>query len=59
MADVAPAAFSDAAFHPSLEGGEDAFMREPEGHQLGKGKFNHDGWSADHRIRIVIFQSVV
>jgi hypothetical protein len=42
MADVATATFSDAAFHPFLQRGIDAFVGESEGHQFREGEFDHN-----------------
>jgi hypothetical protein len=51
--DVTPTAFSDTTFHPPLQRGEDALVRESKGHQFRKGKFDHDGGAANDRIRIL------
>jgi len=52
MTDVASATFSNAAFHPPLERGKDAFIGKSERHQLGKGELNHDWGPTDYSISI-------
>jgi hypothetical protein len=53
VADVAPAAFSNTAFHPVLKRRDDVVHRELEFVERWQGKLYHYGRSADDDDRVV------
>lgn len=53
VADVASAAFAEAAFHAVFEGGDDVVLGEAEVEEDGEGEFDHDGGAADEGNGVV------